>query len=647
MRRFLAIFALALAVAALGDISPLAAQSDPGTEIAVASDVDPVFRTIRTDSPRDTLESFLRISGELSESIVRYRTDKSAELTQKLALLSEQAAALIDLSAVPNAARQERGEETVMVLLDIFGRIPPPTPDDAPDVESVADLKGAVSWRIPQTPIRISLIEEGPRQGEYLFSARTVQDAPRFLRGVAEQPLTPRMPFDTWTGMSRQITGPLIPAWVAEIVPTTLHAFWMGTPAWKIVLMILVYVAALILFLLLYRMLQLLAVEDRLGRVLVKLILPIFMLIAATTLIRITALNINLSGRAAGVEEFTRTIVIFAAWAWLFWLTIHAAFEAVIKSPRISDESYDANMLRLVAGMLGVGGVILILAYGGQQLGLPVMSLIAGLGIGGLAVALAIRPTLENLIGGFILYIDKPVRVGDFCSFGGQTGTVERIGIRSTQLRALDRTLISIPNAQFADMQLINWARCDQMLIQDTIGVRYETTPDQLRFLLANIREMLHSHPRIDPQTIRVRFDGYGDSALNIGIRIYAKTREWNDFFAIREDVFLRIYDIVVRAGTGFAFPSQTIYMGKDKGLDEAVRDAAEQQVETWRRSGRLPFPRLSEEQQASLEGTLDYPPKGSFEASGEAVQTGAESERLSIEPIDDATDPEQKKTNN
>ena len=106
-----------------------------------------------------------------------------------------------------------------------------------------------------------------------------------------------------------------------------------------------------------------------------------------------------------------------------------------------------------------------------------------------------------------------------FCNFGDHTGTVEAIGIRSTQLRALDRTQITIPNAQFADMQIVNWAKCDQMLINETIGLRYETSPDQLRFVLAKLREMVHAHPRIDNDTVRVRFSGYGNSALNVTLR--------------------------------------------------------------------------------------------------------------------------------
>jgi MscS family membrane protein len=253
---------------------------------------------------------------------------------------------------------------------------------------------------------------------------------------------------------------------------------------------------------------------------------------------------------------------------------------------------------------------------------------------------LAVRPTLENLIGGFILYLDKPVQVGDFCSFGDKTATVEAIGVRSTQLRALDRTLISVPNAQFADMEIVNWAQCDEMLIDETIGLRYETTPDQLRFILAKLRELAHAHPRINSNSVRVRFWGYGDSSLNVNIRIYAKTREWNDFFAIREDVLLRMADVVAEAGSGFAFPSSTVYMGRDQGLDPEKSDAAEGRVRNWRLAGKLPFPRIPPEYIAALEDTLDYPPRGSPDANSQDFDVSVDAERLSAEsPTDDEED--------
>jgi MscS family membrane protein len=231
-----------------------------------------------------------------------------------------------------------------------------------------------------------------------------------------------------------------------------------------------------------------------------------------------------------------------------------------------------------------------------------------------------------------ILFIDQPVRVGDFCSFGDKMGTVENIGIRSTQVRALDRTLISIPNSTFADMEIVNWAECDQMLIRTTIGLRYETESDQLRYVLAKLREMLHAHPRIDHNTVRVRFAGYGASSLDVDLRIYALTREWNDFYAIREDVFLRVNEIVRESGTEFAFPSQALYMSRDQGLDKERSDAAKQQVKTWRKSGQLPFPNLPTSKVEQLSNTLDYPPRGSPDADPSNSQESEATEPLSTE---------------
>ena len=288
-------------------------------------------------------------------------------------------------------------------------------------------------------------------------------------------------------------------------------------------------------------------------------------------------------------------------------------------------------------------GSVLILIYGAQDLGLPVLSLLAGLGVGGLAVALAIRPTFENLIGGAVLYIDRPVRIGDFCSFGTRTGTVESIGIRSTQVRALDRSLISIPNAAFADMEIVNWAKCDRMLILTTIGLRYETEPDQLRYVLVKLRELFHVHPRIDRNTVRVRFAGYGASSLDVEIRVYALTREWNDFYAIREDAFFRVNEIVRNSGTGFAFPSQTLYMSRDDGLDEDRGHAAMQEVASWRRSSQLPFHRLAAWRVGELAAALDYPLHSSPDADSPKDQVSEAAEPLSAESqLEDTNETEQ-----
>jgi MscS family membrane protein len=333
------------------------------------------------------------------------------------------------------------------------------------------------------------------------------------------------------------------------------------------------------------------------------------------------------------------TLLVYAGAAWIFWLIASISLDRLMREWDKGRDRLNADLVRLSVRALSVIGSIAILAYGTQAIGFPVLGLFAGLGVGGIAVALAVRPTLENLIGGLILLTDRPVRVGDFCTVGDHTGTVEAIGLRSTMIRGLDRTLISIPNASFADMQIVNWARCDRMLIRATIGLRYETEADHLRFVLAKLREMFQRHPRIEQDTVRVRFAGYGLSTLDVDIRVYALTRDWNDFYAIREDVFFRVSEIVRESGTGFALPSQRLYLGRDEGLEEDQIRTARDEVASWRRSGEFPFPDPPASRVAGLAATLDYPPDGSPDSLAPQREGSRRSEPLSAEPQPDVSE--------
>jgi MscS family membrane protein len=252
-----------------------------------------------------------------------------------------------------------------------------------------------------------------------------------------------------------------------------------------------------------------------------------------------------------------------------------------------------------------------------SNFGFNVAALLAGLGVGGIAVALAAQKTIENLFGGVILYTDRPVRVGDFCRFGDKMGTVEEIGIRSTRIRTLDHTVITIPNATFSNMEIDNITARERIRLLAILTVRYETTPDQLRYILVEIRKLLYSHERIIPDTPRVRFINFGAFSLDIEVLAYANTTDWAEFLGIREDIFLRIMDIIETSGSGFAFPSQTLYMGRDDGLKaERVREISEK-VQQWRERSEIFLPNFPANKIEEFKGTLPYPPEGSPEHRG------------------------------
>jgi MscS family membrane protein len=279
-----------------------------------------------------------------------------------------------------------------------------------------------------------------------------------------------------------------------------------------------------------------------------------------------------------------------------------------------------------------VKGVVVFVA--GVQLlsgfGFNVTALVAGLGVGGIAVALAAQKTVENVIGGVAVFFNQPVRVGEFCAFGDKLGTVEEIGLYATRVRTLDRTVVTVPNAQFSTMQIENYARRDRFWYHPRISLRYETTPDQIRYVLVEIRKMLYAHPRVDADPARVRFVGFGASSLDVDIFAYVHGADYSEFLEVAEDLNLRIMDIVSAAGSSFAFPSQTTYIESGEGLDRERAREAEERVRAWRERNELLLPRFPAETIAALDDTLAYPPAGSAVASGNArgAEDGARGQR-------------------
>jgi MscS family membrane protein len=247
-----------------------------------------------------------------------------------------------------------------------------------------------------------------------------------------------------------------------------------------------------------------------------------------------------------------------------------------------------------------------------QSFGVNVTAGVAGIGIGGLALGLGAQKTLENLFGGISVLSDRALRIGDACKVGDQAGTVEDIGLRSTRIRRLDRTLVSIPNGYLATANLENYGRRDKFLFNPVIALRYETSADQLRYVLAEIRQMLYAHPMVEASTARARLTLLGAYSIDLEVIGYITAADYSAFLAIQEDLLLRIMDLVAVSGTRFAYPSQTLYVGKDQGLDAGKKESAAAAVERWRQSNQLPFPDHDPEVVEQLRGTLEYPPPGS-----------------------------------
>lgn len=255
---------------------------------------------------------------------------------------------------------------------------------------------------------------------------------------------------------------------------------------------------------------------------------------------------------------------------------------------------------RLLKSMVAVFVLLGVLSV----MGVEVTSFLAGLGIGGLAVAFAAQKTIENLFGAVSLAADRPFRLGDYVDVDGVEGTVEDMGLRSVRIRTMRRTLVTIPNALAAGAKIVNFTLRDRIFYNPVLGLVYSTTPDQLALVIDDIKRMLLADPRIYPDTLRVRFRGFGASALEVEVLAWVLTSDMQVYTGVAEELNFRIMDIVHRAGSGFAFPSHTIHMAHDNPSDPDRQAAAATETARRRQRGDWTIPEPADELKAKLRPT-------------------------------------------
>jgi MscS family membrane protein len=277
--------------------------------------------------------------------------------------------------------------------------------------------------------------------------------------------------------------------------------------------------------------------------------------------IRISLPWLPIDARAIDVATSAIAIVTVLVALWIAFRSVDLVVALASRRSWAVERPASRSLLsiagRLAKGTVVVLAAIILLAH----LGVSVASLIAGLGIGGLALALAAQKTVENLFGTVSIGVDQPLREGDFVRVGDVLGTVEAIGLRSTRVRTLDRTLVTIPNGQLADLQVESFSARDRIRLACTLGLVYATTADQLRRVLDGLESVLRSHPSIWPDNVLVKLQGFGASSLDIEVMAWFQTSDWPTFQAIRQDILLGFMRVVEAAGSAFAFPTRTLHL--------------------------------------------------------------------------------------
>jgi len=305
--------------------------------------------------------------------------------------------------------------------------------------------------------------------------------------------------------------------------------------------------------------------------------------------------------------QFTSIALIVSA-TWIVWRVVRWSLRRVRNRALAHGHAGTGSLMllgeRILKAVIFAAGVLAVLG----NLGFNMSTALAGLGIGGLAIGFGAQKTIENLFGGVSVLGDEVFRVGDVCRFGDRTGVVEDIGLRSTRIRTEERTLVAIPNGTVATINLENLSRRDKILFQTKLGLRPESKADHVRFVLAEIRRLLYSHPKVETKTVRVRLTDIAGTSLSVEVIAYILTRDFNEFAAVREDVLLRMMDIMEDSGGGLALPSQTLYLSRDSGVEKEKADNAVKKIAELRDGKQLPFPDFHEEDISSFKGSIQYP---------------------------------------
>ena len=559
------------------------------------------FSLADTSSPKRTLVNFLYYS----EIVIKHWQQETLD-SKEAKQAYNQAIRTMDISLVPNRTRTVVLMERIILLREILDRFDAEALQAAPDNEQA---QGVSYWRFANSDLSIVRLESGNRQGQFVFSANTVQQIPSWYRKMEALPYA----LDSRTDYYQEFLitpGPLFSKGFIYSLPSDFIRLYGPLPLWQWLALLGIFILSKLLIKLSFLLggvwnsyWESRGQSWQVGR-LISLFSAVVILLVMR---RVIDNGIWVTG---GVYQLLSTA--FLLWQFLFtsWLimAMFNYFASIYAYHKHNGKQVDSSLITVLARIFGGLTIAILAIYVVEFMGFSISPIVAGLGVGGLAVALAIRPVLENVINGLTLYADGGIKIGELCRYGDKLGTIESIGLRSTRIRTLERSLITIPNSEFANMEIDNLERRDKRRMEHTFRVRAELTRDQLRLLMVNIRRVLLRHPQLEAEPLRARFMGVGEYGILVNVLAYIKCSDHDEFMAVQEDILLMVMRQVETVGAQLAFSNQYQFAGKLSAVDDALKEKAATTVKQWHETDNYPFPDFSFEYKYEIKDTIIYP---------------------------------------
>lgn len=290
---------------------------------------------------------------------------------------------------------------------------------------------------------------------------------------------------------------------------------------------------------------------------------PIILLWAALAS-RVLLLWVELPSKTATIIGGSGRLVVILALAWLLMRIIRVLQFGLPGTQWAVTRPALRSIIPLVARIARIfvlaAAILAIVASFGFEIG----TILAGVGIGGIAIALGAQKSLEHFFGSVSIGIDQPFRVGDWVAAEGVAGTVEAIGLRSTQFRTIDRTLVTIPNGKLAEAKSENYGARDRIRFRTSVGLEYGTPAATIRSIRDELEVLLRAHAKVWQDNMTVRFVQLGASSLDIEVFCWIETTSIDDFRVIQEELLLGVMEVVEGHGASFAFPTQKLHLTGD-----------------------------------------------------------------------------------
>lgn len=533
-----------------------------GTTLSFATAEDAFFvAPADNSSPRDTVESFLRISKQTYDLFVRDAEGEREVEPSEATLLVKELLRNLDLSEEPEFLADAVGKEGAACLKEIFDRAKLPPLEEIPGVgELEADSESGIleRWRLDGTVIEIHRVKDGPRAGDYLFSPESIHNAIDNFEMFQDAPYrkgaTPN--FYAW-----YLTTPgdrLEP--IVERLPVKFRTKMIGRQAlWQWVALTIVLVASLLFLFFIYRFGRRAALQRKeknaFGYAL-TLLFPIVAMIVPLVFLLLVRHEIRLAGKPLNFFAFAANLVfLFATLVVIIGLGSRvAAF--MISKPDIPTHGIDAQLIRVVARVLSLVLAVVVFLEGGKHLGIPLSTLLASAGVGGLAFALAAQESLKNFFGSIMIFMDKPFRIGDRIAVKNFDGVVEEIGLRSTRLRLLNGHQATLPNEEMARTDIENIGRRKHIRRKCDLRLPIDTPPEKVEEALEIVRDLLDGHEGIhEDYPPRVFFTEILPDSLNLRFIYWYHPPDYWEFLRFSENLNLEIQRRFKSSEISFAVP--------------------------------------------------------------------------------------------